>query len=201
MQKGIPLRLIETPEMDSPAPASQAHGGHELEDAHLSGGTDPHTWMNPQNAKLQAAIARDALSSIDSGNAAYYAANYDKLAAELDSLDRELTRILEPVRDKEIFVYHPAFGYFADAYGLRQVSVEMGGKEPGARQLSRLIDLARKRNVKVIFVQPEYSDKSARALADQVGAIVVAIDALAEEYTANLRTIGRTIERALLRQH
>ncbi len=96
-----------------------------------------------------------------------------------------------------MYVFHPAFGYFADAYGLIQVPIEIEGKEPGARQLSKLIDRAKKDRVKVIFVQPQFSARSAEAVAKAIGGVVVPIDDLGRDYLANLESIAAAIERGL----
>jgi zinc transport system substrate-binding protein len=92
-------------------------------------------------------------------------------------------------------VYHPAFGYFADAYGLKQVPVEVEGKEPSARQLAAFIERAKAAGAKVIFVQPQFSTKSAEAVARSIGGAVVPMDPLATDYLANLeRTAEKTAE-------
>jgi zinc transport system substrate-binding protein len=94
-------------------------------------------------------------------------------------------------------VFHPAFGYFGDAYGLKQVPVEIEGKEPSAQQLAALVRLARERDIKIIFVQPQFSDKSARAVAQAIGGAVLAMDDLGPDYLKNMTDIAEKIEKAL----
>jgi len=96
-----------------------------------------------------------------------------------------------------MYVFHPAFGYFADAYGLIQAPVEIEGKEPGARQLAALIDRAKKDKVRVIFVQPQFSSKSAGVVAKAIGGAVVPINPLAKEYLANLESMASAVEQGL----
>ena len=97
-----------------------------------------------------------------------------------------------------MYVFHPSYGYFADAYGLRQIAVEMGGKEPGARQLARLIHRAKEDGVRVIFVQPQFSKSSARTIAEAIGGAVVPLDPLARDYLENLERMARDIEKAFV---
>jgi len=105
---------------------------------------------------------------------------------------------MAPFEGQDLFVFHPAFGYFADEYGLTLVAVEIGGKEPSARELARLIDTARQHQVHTIFVQPQFSPKSAQAIAEQIDGVVVPIDPLPQDYLAQMRAMGERIRHALL---
>ena len=182
-QAGIELREIEA-------------GDHEGED-HDEHGLDPHTWLSPVLAKRQARTIRDALIEADPGGRGVYEAGYQSLAAELDSLNEEIAAALASYRGREIFVYHPAYGYFTDEYGLEQVAVETGGSEPSAQQLARLIERARQRHVRIIFVQPQFSRTGAGAVAEAIGGVVVPLDPLAEDYVENVREMARLIADAL----
>jgi zinc transport system substrate-binding protein len=88
-------------------------------------------------------------------------------------------------------VFHPSWGYFADAYGLTQIAVESAGKEPGPRTLADLIDWGRKEQVRVIFVQQQFSRRAAETVAQAIGATVIAVDPLAENYLDNLREVAK----------
>jgi zinc transport system substrate-binding protein len=158
---------------------------------------DPHIWMAPQLVKIQARNICDALSRLDPAHKEEYAANLRAFAADLDRTDARISRALAPLKGRKMYVFHPAFGYFADAYGLIQVPIEMEGKEPGARQLAKLIDRAKKDGVKVMFVQPQFSAKSAEAVSRAIGGVVVPIDPLARDYLANLDRIAAAVERGL----
>jgi zinc transport system substrate-binding protein len=101
------------------------------------------------------------------------------------------------VKGKTFMVFHPSFGYFADAYGLRQEPIELEGKNPTGRQLAEIIRRAREERIRVIFVQPQFSRKSAEVVARSVGAVVMPIDPLARDYLANLERIAETIAKGL----
>ena len=197
-RKGITLRTVTDRETfpgggAKPAKASDDHDKR-------GGEADPHIWLAPRLVKAQAATICEALKQIDPPNAADYDANLEAFQNDLDAVDKRIAKALAPLKGREFFVYHPAFGYFADAYGLKQTAVEIEGKEPGARQLAELIDHAKSENVKVIFVQPQFSTKGAQAVADAIGGAVIAIDDLSRDYLGNLENIGAQVEKALSRK-
>ncbi|MCX5675290.1 MAG: zinc ABC transporter substrate-binding protein [Planctomycetota bacterium] len=173
------------PPGQAPAPAARA------------GQPDPHVWLSPRCAKIQAATIAKALADADPARAEEFRKNLAAVQQDLDRLDARLAAALAPLRGKTFFVYHPAFGYFADAYGLVQAPVEIEGKEPGARQLAALIARAKSEGVRVIFVQPQFSARSAEAVARAIGGAVVPIDPLAGDYEANLLDMADKIRRSL----
>ncbi len=157
-------------------------------------GADPHTWMSPRLALTQAGTICDALVRIDPPGARAYRAGMDSLRADLLVLDEELLRLLAPCRGSSFFVFHPAFGHFAQAYGLEQIALESEGKEPSARELANLIESASSGEVRAVFVQPQHPARSAKTLADEIGAVIVIIDPLAYDYPENLRTIASAVK-------
>ena len=198
-REGVPLRRMTAAEarLDDHGRAAAREDGHA---AGLPAGAsepDPHIWLNPRYVKIQAATICRALQAAGPAHAAEYQKNLDAFAEDLDGTDARIAAALAPLKGREFLVFHPAFGYFADAYGLRQMPVEIEGKEPGARQLAALIDRARADGVKVIFVQPQFSARSAEAVARAIGGAVVPIDPLARDYLANLEDMADKIRRAL----
>jgi zinc transport system substrate-binding protein len=194
LQQGIKMRPIaeETKHV--------GHDSHGHGHSHDANGLDPHTWLNPLNAKIQAGTIAKTLIQMDPAQSAIYEENLKKFEADLDNTNTELTNSLEPIRGKSFFVFHPAFGYFADAYGLKQVAVEVEGKEPTARQLARLIEKAKAQGVKVIFAEPQFPQKAARTLAESIGGAVVLIDDLSPDYLNNMREIAASVGAALKSQ-
>lgn len=172
---------------------SEEHG-HEEEERK---GTDPHIWLDPLLVTQQARTIADALIEVDPDHEAVYEDNYAEFAESLDRLDAELGEALAPVKGETLFVFHPAWGYFADRYGLEQEPVEIEGKEPSARQLAQIVSRAKTEGVKVIFVQPQFSQASARQIARAIDGAVVPIDPLAANYIENLRTVARKVRNAL----
>jgi zinc transport system substrate-binding protein len=187
MRRGITLRAMTAEE-----------AGEEAHDAHdHAGEPDPHYWLNPRNARVMAAAIAQALEKADPDNAAEYTANAAALDADLAALDARLKAALAPIEGREILVFHPAFGYFADAYGLKQVAVEVSGREPSARQLAAIVERARRTGARVIFVQPQFSAKGAEAVAGSIDGVVVPMDDLAYDYVKNMDDMGRKIGEAV----
>ncbi|MFO8011345.1 MAG: zinc ABC transporter substrate-binding protein [Dehalococcoidia bacterium] len=168
--------------------------GVELIEA--EGSSDPHIWMSPVNAQKMVRNICDGLIEIDPENRDFYEANYDAYIQEIAKADRGIREALTGIENRSFMVYHPAFGYFADEYGLTMMAVEEEGKEPAARSLADLIDEAREQGIKVIFVEPQFNPKSAEVVAHEIGGRVVAIDPLAEDYIANLSRITNCIVEA-----
>ena len=160
-------------------------------------GLDPHVWLDPANLKIMAAAMARVLGQVDFAHAADYRRNLASLNSRLDDLDAQIRQVLAPCRGATFFVFHPAFGYFAHAYGLHQEAVETDGKAPTPRQLARLIAGAKEKQARVIFVQPQFDRKSVDAVARAIGGSVVPLDPLAPNVPANLRTMARKIHAAL----
>ena len=167
---------------------------------HDHGEVDPHIWLDPKRLKLQAQTVAKALVEVDADNLAGFNTNLLKLIGELEALDKRIERVLAPFKGQTLLVYHPAYGYFADSYGLRQVAVEAGGKEPGARQLANIIGQARKEKAEVIFVQPQFSKKSAELVAEAIGGTVVPMDPLARDVLLNLEEMAKTVAQSFKRE-
>ena len=167
--------------------------GHD----HGGSGLDPHIWLDPQNLQQMAANMAAALQEADPANAAAYANNLQTVTASLAALDEELKTALAPFKGQTFLVYHPAFGYFAQACGLRQEAVETGGKSPSPRQLRSLISGAKKEKAKVVFVQPQYDRKNGETVAKAIGGRVAVLDPMAENVPENLRFMVKEISAAL----
>jgi len=172
------------------------HEGEEEED-HEEGAPDPHVWMSPVLAETIARNMTAALIEREPEQKAFFEGNLAALISDLDALDRELAEILSPVRGETLFVYHPSFGYLADRYGLEQEAIEMGGKEPSPADLERIINEAHGDGVRIILVQPEFSQSSAEAVAKAIGGAVVPVAPLEKDYINNLKELAIRIKEGL----
>ncbi len=157
---------------------------------------DPHLWTSPLLAARMSASIRDTLTELDPAHAEDYGRNQAQFAAELAALDQEIRLQLKDLPSRTFLVFHPAWGYFAQAYGLIQVPIEQGGKEPGARTLVTLIEQAKRDQIRVVFIQPQSDPRFAEQIARAIGGQVIAIDPLAPDYVANLRAVARQIAAA-----
>ena len=163
------------------------------EEAGAGSDEDPHVWLSPSRMAAAAGEVAGALAEADPAGAEVYSRRLAATRAEIAELDRALARRLAHRASDRFLVYHPAWGAFAREYGLTQVAIEQGGKEPGPRQLARVIAEARRDGVEVVFVQQGFSDRPARVVAREIGAHVVPLDPLARDWADNLRRAADAI--------
>jgi zinc transport system substrate-binding protein len=189
-REGLTLR-----DMESVSHEHESEQESEQGDDHE--GLDPHVWLSVHNAMQISRTMRAALIRLDPAGEDVYEQGFGSLIEDLEALDENIAEILAPVKGKPFFVFHPAFGYFADDYGLAQVAVEIAGSEPSARQLAHIIEEAQEREVRILFVQPQFSRKSAEAIAEAIDGAVVPIDPLAYDYVENLEQMARAVAKGL----
>ena len=158
---------------------------------------DPHTWLSPKRAIEMVKVISAVLSEKDPENRFIYQENADKYIAELKKLDGEISATLEGAANKSFIVYHPAFGYIADDYGLKMYALEDGGHEITAAHLAEMAELAKKEGIKVIFYQAEVASTEAEAFAKEIGGKAVMLDPLSENYIENMRTMAKAIAGAM----
>ena len=192
---GVPgVRVVDMSRgMDLIADGHEDHGhedhGHE--------GGDPHVWVAPETVAVAAVNIARALERADPAHAQEYRANLRAFQADLTVLDREIRLRLEGHPGARFMVYHPTWGYFARQYGLTEIAIEAEGKEPSAARLIRLIERARRENVKVLFVQSGFPRKSAQVIADAVGGRVLVADPEKRDWLDNLRSVAAELGEAL----
>ena len=174
------------------------HSGQGAEEEHADEEhSDPHVWLSVRNSMIIAANIHRALAEADPGNADEYKMNLDLLLKDLSTLDNKISRLLQPLKGRDFFVFHPSFGYFADDYALNQVAVEIEGKSPTPRQIEYLIEQAQEAEVKIIFVQPQFDSRSASVIADSIQGTVISLDPLASDLIENFEDMAVKIEKAL----
>ena len=155
-------------------------------DEHDHSGFDPHVWLDPLLVKIQAKNIYEAMVEIDSHNSDFYKTNYEEFIKELDTLDENIKTILSPYKDKAFMVFHPSWGYFAKRYDLEQISIEIEGKEPKPNELVELIEEAKKHDIKIVFVAPQFSQKSAKTISKNINANVIAIDPISGNWKESM---------------
>jgi len=187
--EGVQFRILEE------------HDGYDYKinygETHSSLEIDRHTWLGREPAKILAAHIRDTLLIIDSANEEYYRQRCEALVRLIDEEFDKLKIELAPLYGKRVFVYHPSFGYFLDEFGIFQEAVEVGGKEPSPRELNNLVARLKEEQAAAVFVQAQFPVNAARTLASAVGAEIIALDPLAEDWLENIRHMGRTLKIAV----
>lgn len=163
--------------------------------AHGKETMDPHVWLSPANCRHIAQAILQVLCETDPAKRPMYEANYRKLAAELEEAEKTAAGKLAPYKGRTFFVHHPAFGYFAAGAGLKQRSIELGGREPSPAQLADVIREARAHKVRTIFVQMQFNPASANALARAIGGTATELDPLRRDVLSNFSDITAALEK------
>jgi zinc transport system substrate-binding protein len=184
-----------------PVPGEHEHE-HEAEHEHAEEGhhhhhgmLDPHVWTAPRNMEAMMENTLPALIALLPEHEGELRAARERLRddirrVEFDVASRLASTATDETGQRAFLVFHPSWGYFAEAYGLRQVPIEVEGSEPSPRELAAIVAKAREMRARAIFVQPQISQKSARVVAGEVGAEVVEADPLAHDWDANLRAVA-----------
>lgn len=185
------LRVVELAAPDDDG--EHDHDGHGL---HQEAG---HTWLSPAHVLEMIPLVTEALCTDFPAQAAIFRANAAKFEQDVRSLDRQIRETLKniPPDRRSFMTFHPAWKNFAEDYDLREVAIEADGKEPGPRRMAELIELARTANIKIILVEPQFSRKTAEAIAKNISAVLVQADPLAENWADNLSSVAKALAGAL----
>ncbi len=154
---------------------------------------DPHIWLSPSLMCVMASNAVAALKQALPQQQPELAANFEKTISELRATDDAVRKRLRTLKERAWVVYHPSWGYFADEYGLTLLEIEQDGKVPSARHLAEVIGKAKSAGVKNVFTEPQYDKRPAQTLATQVGANLIVIDPLQEDWPALLREVAEKL--------
>lgn len=158
---------------------------------------DPHIWLSTANDLIIAQNITTSLCQIDPAHAETYRQNLANFTKKITKIKVELEQLLAPFKGRTLYVYHPAFGYFAAEFGLKQQAVEHEGKQPTPKELVALIKNAKHDKVKFIFVQPRFSERSANIIATQIGARVIRLNPLSHDLLGNYLKIAESIKQAM----
>lgn len=167
--------------------------GHWHGDHFHEGGVEPHVWNSTQNALIIADNIYQALCELDSTHQEDYQKRLDVLKQTIRQTDANVRTLLENA-DSTFLIYHPALSYFARDYGLKQVSIEEGGKEPSPAQLKALIETCRNENVHTIFLQQEFDQRNAQLIANELGVNIVSINPLSYDWVKEMIRIAEALK-------
>jgi zinc transport system substrate-binding protein len=170
---------------------------HSHEGLHDHGGTDPHIWMSPGNAKIIASNICHSLIKILPDKRDILAANLALFTSKLDSLDGEIESMLAGLEQRKFMIFHPSLTYFARDYNLEQLPLEFEGKEPSPHHMAKMTDLGREFHISTIFLQKQFDEKNARTLANEIEAEVVQIDPLDPDWYHQILFIAEKLKQSL----
>lgn len=182
------LPVFELSKGIQPITAAETAHVHDEDDPdhHHHEGVDPHIWMSPKSAVTIARETANALIRIDPACEQMIRKNLDSLETRIQRLDQAFTERTRNIESKSFIIFHPALTYLARDYGLEQIPMELGGKEPSAAHLKELVDQAISKNIKTIFVQKEYDIENAEVLSREIGAEVIQIDPLSPDWETEM---------------
>ncbi|MCK5028945.1 MAG: zinc ABC transporter substrate-binding protein [Bacteroidales bacterium] len=162
-------------------------------DGHHHHGVDPHIWTSPIEVKKQAEIIFDFLVNSEPESKNEFTVNYNSFLSEIDSLNNYLIEILLPYKNRKFMIFHPALSYIARDYGLEQISIEIDGKEPTPANIQEIINVAKQEDIRIIFVQKQFSTHNAEVIANEIQASVIQIDPLDYNWEKSIRFIANEI--------
>jgi zinc transport system substrate-binding protein len=195
MEANPKIRVVDCQHGIALLSTANSHPALEVGDQHKT--LDPHIWTSPPLVKIMAVHIRNALIAVDPAYSHQFEENYQALIHDLDQLDQFIRKTLAGITHHRFMVFHPAWRYFAHTYGLEEIAIEQAGKEPGAKFLAALIEQGRQENIRAIFVQKQFSRAKAELVARAIGAEVITLDPLAEDYANNLRHVATVLAEVL----
>ncbi|MBI9066958.1 MAG: zinc ABC transporter substrate-binding protein [Salinivirgaceae bacterium] len=190
------MKIIDTSEgleliSDEDIKEEEVHHDH---DGHQHRGVNPHIWLSPNLVKHQAQIILKNLIELYPEHKETMQQNLNNFVTKCDSTQRTLDSLLENAKGSSFIVYHPVWSYLARDYSLKQIAIEHNGKEATADKLKHIIDLAKAENIKVIFVQKEFSDAQAQTIAREIDGKVVHLNPLAYNWFESMREFGEAFQ-------
>ena len=194
---GLPHFIFEQKFID---PILKEHKGIAV--ANMSEGIplledDPHIWISPHTVRIAAVNIEKALAGRDPAHKDAFRKNLDGFVKQIEGLDKKIGKLLERKKGAAFIIFHPALGYFAEHYGLKQLVIEYEGKSPSALHLRRIADEAREKNIRHILIQKGFDQRSAKTIARQIGADLVEIDPMEKEWPRNIWQIALQVNQAL----
>lgn len=166
-------------------------------DLKIGNSRDPHIWLSVKRAVIITEKIAEVLSEKNFENSQKYIENSKKYTEKLDLLDKEIKELINSKNGKNFIAVHPAFGYFAEDYSLNMTVLEQDGKSPSPKDLVKLIDYAKKEDIKTVFYQVQDGVFEAESFAEEIGGKTVCLDPLAYDYEKNLKDIAIKIAEAI----
>lgn len=156
---------------------------------------DPHIWLSPPNVKIITMHIFDALSSAYPEDKKYFETNLNNFISQLDSIDELNRNKLAELKSNKFMVYHSAWSYFAEHYGLEEIAIEREGKSPNVRDLAGIVKRAKEAGIKVILTEVQFDPSPAKTIAGEIGAATDSINSLPEDFLKNLSdTVNKIVK-------
>lgn len=153
---------------------------HEHDHEHETESMDPHYWLDPNNGKIMAQKIADKLSALDPKHADYYQINSQNFINKLIIKDQEWQTKIDNLNNKNLVVFHDAWGYFSDHFNLNLVASfePFPGKTPSPQYLIALQEQVKMNNITSLFIEPQLSQEAIKTLANDLGVTINILDPL-----------------------
>lgn len=172
--------------------------GHDHGHSH---GTDPHVWTSPENVKVMSRTMCTVLSEIYPEHKAEFEKNLDAFIKKINEMDTRIRLGFNELESRSFMIYHPALAYFARDYFLNQHSIEFEGKSPSTAHMKKMVDLAKAEKINTVFIQSQFENAKAEAIAKEIGATVVSIDPLAYDWLKETEEMAGKLKLALTKKN
>ncbi|PID59228.1 MAG: hypothetical protein CR986_07050 [Ignavibacteriae bacterium] len=156
-----------------------------------------HYWLSVANVKIITQNMLDELIKKYPQHKNYFINNRTKFINKLDSINSKIKEKLISKKNRNLFVYHPAWTYLANDYGLNEISIERDGKSPKAQELKNFIKFAKEQNASCIFFDPNFDESSVKTIANSLNINIDSLNPLPENFLENLEEIGNKLEKHL----
>ncbi len=168
----------------------------KFEELTIDEGRDPHIWLSPKRAVLMVEVMADTLGEMYPEDKAFFKQNSESYIKKINEASDEIKEILKGREGETFICFHPAFNYFADEFSLNMMALEKHGKEATPMDLKEIIDAAKEKGIKTVFTQAETDSRQAKAFAEEIGANIVVLDPLSENYVENLKIMAEAFKTA-----
>lgn len=160
---------------------------------HTHAGIDPHIWVSPKMAKIMVRNIYNALSQLYPDETVDFKENYNKLIEEINDLDIKTAESLSNLHKKEFLIFHPALSYFARDYGLEQIPIQLEGKDPGPAYFREIVNYAKKKDIRIVFIQEQFDIENAKVIAEEIDGEVIQINPLDYNWPKQIEHIAQSL--------
>ncbi|MDL2210560.1 zinc ABC transporter substrate-binding protein [Desulfovibrio sp. OttesenSCG-928-O18] len=178
-------------------PGKGRHGHHGHGHDHGLESDDPHVWLSPEAVARTVPLMVAALSAARPDRAEAFQKRGEALGAEIAALEAELRKLFAPLHGRAFLTFHQSWAYYAKNFGLREVSVELEGREPGPKSMAMLMDFAAKSNARVIVADAMTARAAVESIAKGIHGDVVTTNPLEENWPLFMREFSGQLAAAL----
>jgi len=183
------LSIVNCSEGIIPIAGSDIHEEDHASEHESHGAYDPHIWLAPAESKIMAQNILKTLKVDFPEHAIDFENNYNRFSTRIDSITVLIEQKLAPLQNRNILIFHPALAYYARQFGMKQVALELDGKDPSPKHMKEIVDLAHEQNIHVIFIQKEFDSAFALQLSHEIDGQGVVIDPLDYNWEKQLMDI------------